>query len=97
MGLKDDSIVKPHLHTEIYNGYIGVVEFVQLICFSEIKFFKPCQHEKLWTYHNTLWGYVMKAFKTSPDVIYIAVLNNTASLFHILKSIFSFSFSWSLK
>ena len=34
---------------------------------------------------------------TLPDVIHIAVLNNTASLFHILKSIYSLSFPWSLK
>ena len=30
-------------------------------------------------------------------MIHIAVLNNTASLFHILKSIYALSFPWSLK
>ena len=30
-----------HLHAEIYNGNICVVEFVQLVSFSKIKLFKP--------------------------------------------------------
>ena len=30
-----------HLYAEIYYGYISIVEFVQLVSFSEIKLFKP--------------------------------------------------------
>ena len=35
--------------------------------------------------------------KTLPNVIHIAMLNNTAGLFYILKSFYSLSFPWSLK